>query len=264
MGTPDVSRQFNSGDQGPKSSFIPTVIEETPNGRISYDPFSRLLKEQAIYLYEEVNNVTAAAIVAQLFHLLNNGDKEKGIDFYIQSPGGSVYDGEAVIDAMEKLKDKGWEIRTHAVGLSMSMGSQFLVHGTRGKRDCQPNATVMIHEPAGGGNNGKAEDQLNSAEEIAHMKTRTALTYALNTNMSFEQSMKMITGPDYFIRGEEAVVLGIVDYVDYPENNPKLAAALKWANEQHYKMHLEKQEHPGLLATAPDFGKSEYTKPGGP
>jgi ATP-dependent Clp protease protease subunit len=258
MGTPDVSRQFNNGDQRPKSSFIPTVIEDTPNGRISYDPFSRLLKEQAIYLYEEVNNVTAAAIVAQLFHLLNNGDKGKGVDFYIQSPGGSVYDGEAVIDAMEKLKDKGWEVRTHAVGLSMSMGSQFLVHGTIGKRDCQPNATIMLHEPAGGGNNGKAEDQFNSTKEIAHMKTRTAMTYALNTNLSYQEAMEIITGPDYFIRGEEAVAKGIVDYVDYPQNNPNYAAALKQANMAHWELNKQRDDQIGLLKDMPGLKKSEY------
>ncbi|HTK84315.1 MAG TPA: ATP-dependent Clp protease proteolytic subunit [Patescibacteria group bacterium] len=259
MGTPEVSRQFN-GEQKPRSTFIPTVIEETPTGRIQTDPFSRLQKEQIIYLYEDVNNVTSALIVAQFMHILNN-PKSKDIHFYIQSPGGSVYDGAAVIDMMEKMKDNGFIIHTHAVGLSMSMGSQFLVHGSRGYRSCEPNATIMLHEPAGGGNNGKIEDQINSTEEGAHLKTRTAMTYAANSNLSYERAMEIITGPDYFIRGEEAVAMGLVDQVDYPDHNPNYAAALKQMNMDHWELHKRKAEieQPGLKKTMPDFGKSDYS-----
>jgi ATP-dependent Clp protease, protease subunit len=252
MTAPDISGQFNGGRP---QAYIPTIEETTAHGRIVTDPFSRLAKEQQIYLFEEVNNQTSAVIVAQLFHYLNNGDKAKGIDFYIQSPGGSINDGEAIMDAMERLKDEGWVIRTFAVGHSQSMGSLLLVAGTKGHRTCLPNANIMIHEPASGRGQAKAEDQIHDVAEIAHMKTRMAVRYATYTNMSYDQAMKIMTGPDYNIRAEEALALGVVDKIDYPENNKEIAAATKWLNEQHYLMHQEAQVQPGLLPNAPDFKK---------
>lgn len=252
MAAPDISGQFN----GEKPvGFMPTIEEITPQGRIITDPFSRMARQQQIYLFEEVNNQTAAVIVAQLFSYLNDGDKTKGIDFYIQSPGGSINDGEAVMDAMEKMKDLGWEIRTYAVGHSQSMGSLLLVAGTKGKRTCLPNANIMIHEPASGRGQAKAEDQIQDVAEIAHMKTRMAVRYATYTNMSYDQAMKIMTGPDYHIRAEEALALGVVDKIDYPKNNKEIAAATKFLNEEHYRMHQEAQAQPGLLPTAPDFKK---------
>ena len=252
MAAPDISGQFNGGRP---QAFMPTIEEITPQGRIITDPFSRLAREQQIYLFEGVNNQTAAVIVAQLFHYLNNGDKAKGIDFYIQSPGGSIDDGEAIMDAMEKLKDNGWTIRTFAVGHSKSMGSLLLVAGSKGHRWCLPNASIMIHEPASERGYAKSEDQISDVAQIAHIKTRMAVRYATYTNMSYEQAMKIMTGPDYNIRAEEAVALGVVDKIDYPKNSPEIAAATKFLNEQHYRLHQEAQIQPGLLPTAPDFKK---------
>ena len=259
MAAPDMSGQFN---RGKPSAFMPTIEEITPQGRIITDPFSRLARQQSIYLFEEVNNQTSAIIVAQLFSYLNDGDKSTPIKFYIQSPGGSIYDGEAVIDAMEKLKEAGFTIETYAVGLSMSMGSQFLVAGSKGHRWALPNSTIMLHEPAStGSGHQKAEDQINSATESAYLKTRTAMRYAAYTNMSYEQALKIITGPDYFMRAEEAVDLGVVDKIDYPIKDKELAASLKFLNNEHYRLHKEAQSVPGLLTTAPDFKKPAVAVP---
>ena len=142
-------------------ALVPYVVEQTNCGERSYDIYSRLLKERIIFLGEEVNNVTANLIVAQLL-FLESEDPNKDISFYINSPGGSISDGMAIYDTMKYIK---CDVSTICIGMAASMGAFLLSGGTKGKRYALPNAEIMIHQPSGG-SQGQATDMKIVAEHI--------------------------------------------------------------------------------------------------
>ena len=148
-----------------KNSLVPYVVEQTSRGERSYDIFSRLLKDRIIFLSEDVNHVTASLVIAQML-FLESEDPDKEISFYINSPGGSITDGMAIVDTMNYIK---CPVTTICVGLAASMGSVLLACGTKGKRFALPNSTIMIHQPLGGVQ-GQASDIKIHAEHM--MKTK--------------------------------------------------------------------------------------------
>lgn len=191
-------------------TLVPMVVEQTNRGERSYDIYSRLLKDRIIFLGEEVNEHTASLIVAQLL-FLEAEDTEKDINFYINSPGGSVTAGMAIYDTMRHIKP---DVSTICVGMAASMGAFLLSAGAKGKRFALPNAEIMIHQPLGG-IKGQAEDIRIHAEWI--IKTREKLNKILseNTGQKLEQIAKD-TDRDNFMSAEEAVKYGIIDKVMRP------------------------------------------------
>lgn len=187
--------------------LIPTVLEKTAGGERAYDIYSRLLKERIIFLGEEVNEHTASLVVAQML-FLEAEDPKKDIKFYINSPGGSVYDGMAIYDTMQHLK---CDVATYGMGLQASMGAFLLSSGTKGKRFLLPNATVMIHQPSGG-SQGKISDIEISYKEGMRLKKRISEILAKNTGKSLEQVEKD-QDRDYWMSAEEAKKYGLVDEV---------------------------------------------------
>ena len=178
-----------------KSSLVPTVIESTNRGERAYDIYSRLLKERIIILSEEVNHVTASLITAQLL-FLEAEDPDKDIQFYINSPGGSVTDGLMIYDTMQHIKP---DVQTICMGMAASMGSFLLAAGAKGKRCILPNAEVMIHQPLGGAQ-GQATEILIAAKHIEHTKKR------LNTILSEEVNhvtASLITAQLLFLEAED-------------------------------------------------------------
>ena len=190
-------------------SWIPYVVEQTNRGERSYDIFSRLLNDRIIFLGEEVNDTTAALVVAQLLYL-EAQDPDKDIQFYINSPGGSVTAGMAIYDTMQYIK---CDVSTVCIGLAASMGAFLLSSGTTGKRIALPNAEIMIHQPSGGAK-GQASDIKIQAEWM--LKTRSKLNniLAANTGKPVEQ-IAIDTERDNFMSAEEAVAYGLVDKVIY-------------------------------------------------
>ena len=190
-----------------KDSLVPYVIEQTSRGERSYDIFSRLLKERIIFLGEEVNEVTAGLVVAQML-FLESEDPDKDIHLYINSPGGSVTAGMAIYDTMQYIKSP---VSTICVGLAASMGAFLLASGEKGKRLILPNAEVMIHQPSGGAR-GQASDIKIHADWI--MKTREKLNRILSekTGTPLKQ-VKIDTERDNFMSAEEALSYGIVDKI---------------------------------------------------
>ncbi|HPQ82494.1 MAG TPA: ATP-dependent Clp protease proteolytic subunit, partial [Candidatus Saccharimonas sp.] len=156
--------------------LVPNVIVKTRDGERGYDIYSRLLEDRIIFLGEEVNEHTANVIVAQLLHLANE-DPNKDIQLYINSPGGSVYDGLAIYDTMNFIKPN---VATYGIGLQASMGAFLLSSGTKGKRHLLPNARVMIHQPSSG-TQGKVTDQEISLKEAIELKEKLATMMAKNT-----------------------------------------------------------------------------------
>ena len=148
-------------------ALIPYVVEQTSRGERSYDIFSRLLNDRIIMLADEVNNVTANLVIAQLLYL-EGQDPEKDINLYINSPGGSVTDGLAIYDTMQYIK---CDVSTICIGMAASMGSFLLAAGTKGKRLALPNSEIMIHQPSGGAK-GQASDIIISAEHIKRTRER--------------------------------------------------------------------------------------------
>ena len=188
-------------------SLVPYVIEQTGRGERSYDIYSRLLKDRIIFLGEEVNDVSASLIVAQLL-FLESEDPNKDIHLYINSPGGSVTAGMAIYDTMNYIK---CDVSTICIGMAASMGAFLLSGGAKGKRMALPNAKIMIHQPSGGAK-GQATEISIVAEEI--LKTRQKLNEILsaNTGKSYEEIARD-TERDNYMTSEEAKEYGIIDKV---------------------------------------------------
>nr|WP_027871805.1 ATP-dependent Clp endopeptidase proteolytic subunit ClpP [[Eubacterium] cellulosolvens] len=187
--------------------LIPYVIEQTGRGERSYDIYSRLLKDRIIFLGEEVNDVSANLVVAQLL-FLESEDPGKDIHLYINSPGGSVTAGMAIYDTMQYIK---CDVSTICLGLAASMGAFLLAGGTKGKRLALPNAEIMIHQPSGGAQ-GKASDIEIVAEQILKIKKRMNTILAENTGQTYEK-VKADTELDNYLTAEEAKAYGIIDSV---------------------------------------------------
>ena len=188
-------------------SLVPYVIEQTSRGERSYDIYSRLLKERIIFLGEEVNDVSASVVVAQLL-FLEADDPEKDIQLYINSPGGSVTAGMAIYDTMKYIK---CDVSTVCIGMAASMGAFLLAGGTKGKRFALPNAEIMIHQPSGGAQGQATEIQI-AAEHILRTKQKLNEILAANTGQSLE-TIKADTERDNFMSAEEAKAYGLIDEV---------------------------------------------------
>lgn len=188
-------------------SLVPYVVEQTSRGERSYDIFSRLLNDRIIMLSEEVNDTTASLIVAQLLYL-EAQDPDKDIQFYINSPGGSVTAGMAIYDTMQYIK---CDVSTICIGMAASMGAFLLSSGAKGKRYCLPNAEVMIHQPSGG-SRGQATDIQIMAEQILKTKARLNKILAENTGKTVEQVAEDCER-DHWLTAEEALEYGLVDKV---------------------------------------------------
>lgn len=192
--------------------LIPTVIEKTQNGERAYDIYSRLLKERIIFLGDEVNQHTASLIVAQML-FLEAEDPKKDIMLYINSPGGSVYDGLAIYDTMQHLK---CDVATVGVGMQASMGAFLLASGTKGKRSILPHATVMIHQPSAG-TRGKVTDMEIDLKEGLRLKKLLNTILSNSTGQTVEQIEKD-SDRDRWMTAEEAKKYGIVDKIINPKN----------------------------------------------
>lgn len=190
-----------------KSYLVPNVIVKTRDGERGYDIYSRLLEDRIIFLGEEVNEHTANVVVAQLLHLANE-DPDKDIQLYINSPGGSVYDGLAIYDTMQYIKP---DVQTIGIGLQASMGAFLLSSGAKGKRSLLPNSRVMIHQPSSG-TQGKVTDQEISLREALHLKEKLAEIMAKNTGQKLEK-VKTDMERDFWMSAEDSVKYGIVDHV---------------------------------------------------
>lgn len=190
-------------------SQIPYVIEQTSQGERSYDIYSRLLKERIIFLGEEVNEVSASIIVAQLL-FLESEDPKKDIYLYINSPGGSVTDGFAIYDTMKYIK---CDVSTICIGMAASMGAFLLSAGVKGKRFALPNAEVMIHQPSGGIKGpAQASDILITANNIIKTKQRLNQILSENTGRTIEE-IEHDTERDNYMSADEAKDYGIIDQV---------------------------------------------------
>ena len=190
-------------------SLVPYVVEQTSRGERSYDIFSRLLNDRIVMLSEEVNSTTASLVVAQLLYL-ESQDPDKDIQFYINSPGGSVTDGMAIYDTMQYIK---CDVSTICIGMAASMGAFLLSSGTKGKRLALPNAEIMIHQPSGG-TRGQASDIKIQAEWMLRTREKLNRILAGNTGKSIEQ-IAIDTERDNFMPAEEAVKYGLIDKVIY-------------------------------------------------
>jgi len=190
-----------------KNYLVPTVIEETNRGERAFDIYSRLLKERVIFMGTEVTSDTANIVIAQLLHLAYE-DPKKDIKLYINSPGGSVYDGLAIIDTMNYIEP---DVQTIGIGLQASMGAMLLSSGAKGKRFCLPNARVMIHQPSSG-TEGKITDQEIALKEGIYLKQVLAEMMAKNTGKSIKEVEKAMDR-DHWMSAEEAQKFGIIDKV---------------------------------------------------
>lgn len=188
-------------------SLVPVVVEQTSRGERSYDIFSRLLKDRIIFLSDEVNDVTASLVVAQLL-FLESEDPERDINLYINSPGGVITSGMAIYDTMNYIK---CDVSTICIGMAASMGAFLLSCGAKGKRFALPNSEIMIHQPLGG-TQGQATDIKIHADRI--IKTRQTLNEILSKNTG--QPLDVIecdTERDNFMSAEEAMKYGLIDKV---------------------------------------------------
>ena len=188
-------------------SLVPYVVEQTNRGERSYDIFSRLLNDRIVMLSEEVNATTASLIVAQLLYL-EAQDPDKDIQFYINSPGGSVTDGMAIYDTMQYIK---CDVSTICIGMAASMGAFLLSSGAKGKRLALPNAEIMIHQPSAG-TQGQITDMAIHLKRLEIVKTRMNRILAENTGKSIE----VVTADcerDNFMTAQEALEYGLVDKV---------------------------------------------------
>lgn len=188
-------------------ALVPYVIEKTANGERSYDIFSRLLDDRIIMLSEEVNDATASIIVAQMLYL-ESQDPDKDIQFYINSPGGSVTAGMAIYDTMQYIK---CDVATICVGMAASMGAFLLASGTKGKRMALPNAEIMIHQPSAG-TQGQITDMAIHLHRLETIKERMSRILAENTGKSVE----IVTADcerDNFMTAEAAMAYGLIDSV---------------------------------------------------
>ena len=190
-------------------SLVPYVVEQTSRGERSYDIFSRLLNDRIIMLSEEVNDTTASLIVAQLLYL-EGQDPDKDIQFYINSPGGSVTAGMAIYDTMQYIK---CDVSTICVGLAASMGAFLLSSGAKGKRIALPNAEIMIHQPSAG-TQGQITDMAIHLKRLEVVKDRLNRILADNTGRDYEEIVAACER-DNFMTAEEAVEYGLIDKVIY-------------------------------------------------
>ena len=188
-------------------SLVPYVIEQTSRGEHSYDIYSRLLKERIIFLGEEVNDVSASVIVAQLL-FLEADDPDKDIQLYINSPGGSVTAGMAIYDTMQYIK---CDVSTVCIGMAASMGAFLLSGGAKGKRFALPNAEIMIHQPLGGAQGQATEIQI-AAEHILRTRKTLNSILAANTGKPLEV-IQTDTERDNFMSAAEAKEYGLIDEV---------------------------------------------------
>ena len=188
-------------------SLVPTVIESTSRGERAFDIYSRLLKDRIIFLGEEVNDVTASLVVAQIL-FLESEDPTKDINLYINSPGGSVVAGMAIYDTMQYVK---CDVSTICMGMAASMGAFLLAGGTKGKRYALPNAEIMIHQPSGGAQ-AQASDIKIVAEQILKTKQKLNRILAENTNQPIEV-IERDTERDNYMSAEDALSYGIIDKV---------------------------------------------------
>ena len=191
----------------PSAYLIPTVIEKSHDGERAYDIYSRLLKERIIFLGDEVNDQTANIVVAQLLHLAYE-DPKADISLYINSPGGSVYDGMAIYDTMNFIAP---DVATYGIGLQASMGAFLLSSGAKGKRFALPHAKVMIHQPSSG-TRGKVTDMEIDLRESLEVKEMLAKILAKNTDQKLAK-VKSDMERDYWMSPEEAKSYGLVDQV---------------------------------------------------
>ena len=191
----------------PSSYYPPIVIEQTPRGERSYDIYSRLLKDNIIFLGTAIDDNVANAVVAQML-FLESEDPDKDIQIYINSPGGSVTAGLAIYDTMQFVKN---DIVTYCIGQCASMGAHLLAAGTKGKRFALPNARIMIHQPSGGAQ-GQATDIEITFKEIQRLKDGLAATFAKHTGQPLKKVIKDMDR-DFFMSAEEALEYGIVDKV---------------------------------------------------
>lgn len=195
------------------SALVPYVIEQTPRGERSYDIYSRLLNDRIVFLGEEVNSVTANLVIAQLLHL-ESQDSEKDISLYINSPGGEVYSGLAILDTMNFIKP---DVSTICVGMAASMAAVLLAGGAKGKRFCLPNSMVMIHQPSGGAQGQQTEIEI-VAQEIR--ETRNTLNRILSdaTGQPIEKVARD-TERDHYMRADAALEYGLVDRIISSRND---------------------------------------------
>ena len=188
-------------------ALVPYVIEQTSKGERSYDIYSRLLNDRIVFLSDEVNDVTASLVVAQLLHL-ESQDPEKDIALYINSPGGSVTAGMAIFDTMNYIK---CDVSTICVGMAASMGAFLLAAGAKGKRFALPNSEIMIHQPLGG-MQGQASDMKIHADHIIKIRRRINEILARETGKPVEQ-IEIDTERDNFLSADEAAAYRLIDKV---------------------------------------------------
>ena len=193
--------------QSPKSYLVPTVVESSPQGERAYDIYSRLLKERVIFLGEEVNEHTANLVVAQLLHLAYE-DPKADIKLYINSPGGSVYDGLGIYDTIQYIKP---DVQTIGIGLQASMGAFLLSSGTKGKRFALPSSRIMIHQPSSG-TKGKITDQEIMLNEGIYLKKALNKILAKNTGQPLAKIEKDVDR-DFWMSAQEAKKYGLIDEV---------------------------------------------------
>ena len=187
--------------------LVPYVVEQTSRGERSYDIYSRLLNDRIIFLSEEVNDATASVIVAQMLYL-EAQDPDKDIQFYINSPGGSVTAGMAIFDTMRYIK---CDVATITIGMAASMGAFLLSAGTKGKRMALPNAEIMIHQPSAG-TQGQITDMAIHLKRLQTIKERMNKIMADNTGRSVEE-VTAACERDNFMSAEEALAFGLIDKV---------------------------------------------------
>ena len=200
-------KEQNMQQGAARDYLVPTVVEETNRGERAYDIYSRLLNDRIVFLGEDVNPHTANLVVAQLLYLANE-DPKRDIKLYINSPGGSVYDGLAIIDTMDYIEP---DVQTIGIGLQASMGAMLLACGAKGKRFVLPNARVMIHQPSSG-TEGKITDQEIALKEGILLKKKLAEIFAERTGKSLKQ-VERDMDRDNWMSAQEALDYGIIDGV---------------------------------------------------
>lgn len=189
------------------SALVPMVVEQTSRGERSYDIYSRLLNDRIIFLADEVNDITASLVVAQLLYL-ESQDPDKDIMLYINSPGGSVTAGMAIYDTMQYIK---CDVQTICVGMAASMGAFLLSAGAKGKRMALPNAEIMIHQPSAG-THGQITDMAIHLKRLEKIKDRMTEIMANNTGRTYDE-VKEACERDNFMDPEEAKQFGLIDRV---------------------------------------------------
>ncbi len=193
-----------------KDSLVPYVIEQTSKGERSYDIYSRLLKDRIIFLSEDVNPTTASLVIAQML-FLESEDPDKEINFYINSPGGSVTDGLGIIDTMNYIK---CPVKTICIGMAASMGALLLTSGTKGMRYATPNAEILIHQPLIGGNGISGQQTEIQIQADQMKKTRETINKIISetTGKSIEDVQKD-TERDHYLTAQEALEYGLIDEI---------------------------------------------------